>query len=141
MLENNPSPKLDYCSNMFVSICFYDFPTGTYDQRCGGATSISVVNQLRYTSASKGETFRFQTASKTNNNVSLPVVTSQVMPSLKYHFPPPPARRGLRTRPMTGDQKAMNAIFLRYSQLFHACVGCSDQQYSGGPSVSYRCIQ
>lgn len=37
----------------------------------------------------------------------------KVMPSLKYHFPPPPARRGLRTRPMTDDQKAMNAIFLR----------------------------
>lgn len=42
---------------------------------------------------------------------------SQVLPSLKYHFPPPPARRGLRTRPMTVDQKAMNAIFLRYTSL------------------------
>ncbi|CAM9725244.1 unnamed protein product, partial [Ectocarpus sp. 12 AP-2014] len=39
--------------------------------------------------------------------------SATVLPSLKYHFPPPPARRGLRTRPMTDDQKAMNAIFLR----------------------------
>ncbi|CAM9695763.1 unnamed protein product, partial [Scytosiphon promiscuus] len=39
--------------------------------------------------------------------------TPTVLPSLKYHFPPPPARRGLRTRPMTDDQKAMNVIFVR----------------------------
>jgi hypothetical protein len=35
------------------------------------------------------------------------------LPSLKYSFPPEPPRRGLKARPMTADQKATNAVFLR----------------------------
>jgi hypothetical protein len=40
-------------------------------------------------------------------------VGKRCLPSLKYSFPPEPPRRGLKARPMTADQKATNAVFLR----------------------------
>lgn len=36
-----------------------------------------------------------------------------LLPSLKYSYPPPPPKRGLKVRPMTEDQKATNVIFMR----------------------------
>lgn len=36
-----------------------------------------------------------------------------VMPALQYTYPPEPPRRGLKSRPLSVDQKATNAIFLR----------------------------